>query len=322
MEAVGLVPSASAKPTVSVLIAAYNAGAFLHRAVRSALAQTLPPLEVVIIDDASTDGTLDAANALAAEDSRIRVLRLPVNSGPAAARNAGLNAAKGDWVAILDADDAYMPSRLEVLTAALAERSADIVLDNFLYFDHARGVATLAALAPGNAVEVINQYDFVEHARPFRDEADWGLLKPTFRREFLNVHKLRYPDFSRHGEDFLLMFRALHAGARCILLRNPGYLYSTRDSGMSRTTIHYEAIVEHMYGLLDDPTVSSDVLLSKLLRRRIRDLRKWSAQRRLDAAREKGDYFRLFLSITTDISLACRVANSAYRKIKAALVRS
>ena len=216
-------------PTVSVLIAAYNASGFLHRAVRSALAQTRAPLEVLIIDDASTDDTLAVANTLAAEDLRVRVLTLPVNSGPAASRNAGLNAAQGDWVAVLDADDAYLPSRLETLVSALAEMDVDIVLDNFLFFDAASGASISTALQPGKAIEFINLYDFLEHAQTRDDQVDWGLLKPMFRREFLNMHSLRYPEFSRHGEDFLLMFWALHAGADCMLVRNPGYLYSTRD---------------------------------------------------------------------------------------------
>ena len=93
MEGTTLGPSISGNPTVSVLIAAYNASRFLRRAVQSALAQTLAPLEVLIVDDASTDDTRVVANALAAEDSRVRILTLPVNSGPAAARNVGLNAA-------------------------------------------------------------------------------------------------------------------------------------------------------------------------------------------------------------------------------------
>ena len=318
MEAAVPVPSALERPTVSVLIAAYNAGTFLHRAVRSALAQSRPPLEVLIVDDASTDDSLAVANAMAAEDSRIRVLTLQVNSGPAAARNVGLSVAKGDWIAILDADDAYMPSRLERLSSACAGKSVDIVLDNFLFFDHAREASTSTALTASDAIEPINLHEFVAHARPYGVEVDWGLLKPMFRREFLDVRKLRYQEFSRHGEDFLLMFQALHAGGRCMLVRTAGYLYSTRDSGMSRTTVNYEMMIQHMNVLLNDRAIVADILLSKLLRQRVRALKQLSTECDMNAARERGDYFRVMFLISTDMSLARRAAKLAYRKMKSA----
>ncbi len=302
------------QPTVSVLIAAYNADAFLLRAVRSALNQTRAPLEVLIINDASTDNTLAVANALAAEDPRVRVLTLPRNSGPAAARNAGLNAARGTWIAVLDADDAYIPSRLETLALAHAEQHTDVVLDNLLFFDFTCNAERWAAMQPTNAIEPIDIYDFVEHARPYANQADWGLLKPMFRREFLKTRGLRYPEHSRHGEDFLLMFRALHAGGRCLLVHTPGYLYST--FGTSRTTKDFGMMIKHTRNLLDEPNVRSDLWLSRLLRQRIIDLKKWSTELRLREIKEKKDYIRLTLMAMTIRSLAGRAATSAFRNIR------
>src|ERR1700739_2911130 len=89
----------------SVIMPAYNAENTLQQAVNSAMEQTGVCLEVLVIDDASTDGTAAAAEALTARDPRVRLLRQPVNRGPAAARNRGLAAALGTWVALLDADD-------------------------------------------------------------------------------------------------------------------------------------------------------------------------------------------------------------------------
>lgn len=319
MEGSGLDLLNCQQPTVSVLIPAYNAGAFLRRAVRSALVQTREPLEVLIVDDASTDDTLAVANELAAEDSRVRVLTLPFNSGPAAARNVGLDAAQGDWVAVLDADDAFTLSRIEMFVSAQARKSIDIVLDNFLFFDADRGSATSAGLRIDEGIESINIYNFVEHARPYADEADWGLLQPVFRKEFLDTHGLRYPEFSRHGEDFLLMFQALHAGARCILVRTPGYLYTTRYSGMTRTTINYGMMIKHTVDLLDDPTVEADVRLCRLLRQRIVDLKRWSkrwaTESRLREAKEKRNYTQIAFLALTDISVAVRAVKFLSRKI-------
>jgi succinoglycan biosynthesis protein ExoO len=310
------------KTTVSILIAAYNAGPFLHRAVQSALAQTWRPFEILIVDDASTDNTLFVANALAAADPCIRVLTLPVNSGPAAARNAGLNAARGEWVAVLDADDAYVPTRLETLASVLSENNLDIALDNFLFFDAGRGVGTSAALPPSDTIEPVDIYKFVDHAHPYGEHADWGLLKPIFRREFLAAHRLRYPESSRHGEDFLLMFLALHAGARCVLVYCPGYLYTTRDSGMSRTPIDYKSMIEHMSDLCDARAVRSDIRLSRLLQQCIVHNKKWLAECQLRTAKEKREYLRAALLTIMNMSLAGRVTKSVYRAIRRVMLRT
>jgi succinoglycan biosynthesis protein ExoO len=300
-------------PTISVLIPAYNAGGFLHRAVRSAIKQTRAPLEILIVDDASTDDTFAVANELAADDSRVRVFKLPQNSGPAAARNAGLNAARGDWIAPLDADDAFVPSRLETLAQAHAGKSTDIVLDNFLWFDVAGAAAVSAGLPVSDTIECVDLYDFVEHARP--GEADWALLKPMFRRAFLDAHRLRYPEFSRHGEDFLLMFHALHAGAHCLLLRTPGYIYTMRDSGMSRTTINYKRMVRDTVDLLNDPSVRRDFRLSKLLRRRVAAINRWSTEFQVREAKKKKHYLQIALLLMNDPGFIIRAMTLLSRKI-------
>lgn len=103
---------------VSVVIPTYNRAARLLRAVGSALAQTHPDVEVVVVDDGSTDGTHDVLTERMSGDSRVRYLDRP-NGGPAAARNTGLDAARGDYVAFLDSDDEWLPWKLEFELACL-----------------------------------------------------------------------------------------------------------------------------------------------------------------------------------------------------------
>lgn len=109
----------SARPRISVIIPAYNAEQWLGRAVLSCLTQTLPPSEVIIVDDASTDKTLAVAAALATAHPEVRVLRQAANSGPAAARNRGVAQSRGELVAFLDADDEWHPTKLQKQVAAL-----------------------------------------------------------------------------------------------------------------------------------------------------------------------------------------------------------
>jgi glycosyltransferase involved in cell wall biosynthesis len=96
-------------PRVSVVIPAYNAAAFVREAVDTALAQTHPDTEVIVVDDSSTDET---PAILAAYGDRIRVHRQP-NTGVGGARNTGMRLATGDWVAFLDADDVWAPRKIE-----------------------------------------------------------------------------------------------------------------------------------------------------------------------------------------------------------------
>ena len=105
----------TARPVVSVIIPAYNAQGFLNDAVESATSQTYPELDIIIVDDGSTDGTGDAADSLARGDARVRVIHQP-NAGLAAARNTALRTVRGDFVCFLDADDAFLPEKVEKQT--------------------------------------------------------------------------------------------------------------------------------------------------------------------------------------------------------------
>src|SRR5688572_4346072 len=96
--------------TVSVIIPTYNYGRFISEAIDSVFAQTYQPREVIVVDDGSTDETM---NVLAQYEDRVRIIRQD-KSGPAMARNAGAQAASGELLAFLDADDVWMPRKLEL----------------------------------------------------------------------------------------------------------------------------------------------------------------------------------------------------------------
>jgi glycosyltransferase involved in cell wall biosynthesis len=111
---------------VSVLVPAHQAERYLEETLRSALAQTVSAIEIIVIDDGSTDATTAIAERLAATDNRVRLIRQP-NRGVAAARNRGLAEARGRWAALLDHDDIWLPTRLERQLAFL-ERNRDVAV--------------------------------------------------------------------------------------------------------------------------------------------------------------------------------------------------
>ena len=91
------------RPSVSVIIPAYNRREAIAGAVRSVLCQSFSDMEVLVVDDGSTDGTVEALSVV--DDPRMRLIAHPTNRGVSAARNTGLHAATGDWVAFQDSDD-------------------------------------------------------------------------------------------------------------------------------------------------------------------------------------------------------------------------
>ncbi len=100
-------------PSVSAVISTFERPDECERAVRSALAQEPAPVEVIVCDDGSKDGTAERFRAWERRDPRVRYLRVEPNRGtPAPARNAGIEEARGEWVAFLDDDDEWLPGKL------------------------------------------------------------------------------------------------------------------------------------------------------------------------------------------------------------------
>ncbi len=125
-------------PKVSVIIPAYNRKGFIENAVRSVLAQTYPDFEIRIVDDASTDGTLELVTHLAQDDPRIHFQQHKSNLGAQAARNTGIRASRGKWIAFLDSDDLWLPESL-ALRLQLALKTGVQVVHSACYILKAPG---------------------------------------------------------------------------------------------------------------------------------------------------------------------------------------
>lgn len=213
---------------IAVIVAAYNAAATLERAARSALAEP-ETAELFIVDDASTDGTADICNQLAREDDRVRVLRLPSNAGPAAARNAALAAATSPWIAILDADDYLAAGRFAALLAHGG--NAEFVADTLIRTPE--GKAPDVRLDP-SLIGAIGFEDFVlGNMGELKGPLDLGFVKPIFQRSFVTQHNMRYADM-RLGEDYEFYARALALGARFLMIGPAGYISVEREGSLSK----------------------------------------------------------------------------------------
>ncbi|RYG61595.1 MAG: glycosyltransferase family 2 protein [Alphaproteobacteria bacterium] len=213
-------------PKVSVIIPAYNATATLERTLRSVMAQTLREWEAIVVNDASTDKTSALAHRLAKEDARIRVIDLDKNVRQSAGRNLGFDHAKGEWLAILDADDAFEPERLETLLAHAETHGLDMVADNQLFFD--AGIGRVAHIAEHMPKEVM-PWTLERHLTKEKigNRFKWGLLKPLLRKAFVDGNDVRYRKQFHMGEDSLICMEMLALGAKAEVLAKPMYVYTT-----------------------------------------------------------------------------------------------
>ena len=262
---------------VSVLIPAYNAEHCIGRAIGSVLAQTEQDFEILVIDDASSDTTAALVEAAAARDPRIRLLRARENGGPGLARNQGIAAASGEWVAPLDADDRFHPQRLERLADIGERQGAEMVADNLLVCAAAEPATGAPMFPPGfmPASLRLDALAFLQGnlAPKASGRVGYAFLKPLIRRTFLRDGGIAY-DPARFAEDYLLYLRCLLHGARWALTPEAMYDYTVRAASLTAShsagDLVYLAATER--ALLRHPAVARDPALKRCLAQRARSV--------------------------------------------------
>ncbi|MGH6760739.1 MAG: glycosyltransferase family 2 protein [Phyllobacterium sp.] len=219
--------------TVCVIIAARNAADTIRLAIASALRERLVS-EVIVVDDASTDTTSAATMAADDETGRLKLISLKQNVGPARARNLALDQSSASLIAILDADDFFIPDRFASLLAA---KDWDFVADNIVFIDQQRRVDPDSLTVPRFSPEprFLSLAAFVDRniSRRGKPRGELGFLKPVMRRGFLEKHGLKYNEKLRLGEDYDLYTRALALGARFKVVNTCGYGAIVRANSLS-----------------------------------------------------------------------------------------
>lgn len=218
---------------VCVIITARNAAATVGDAVRSALIQP-EVAEVIVVDDASSDETAAAARQAAAGDARLNVLRNDTNLGPAAGRNRAIAASQAPLLAILDADDYFLPGRFAML---LRVGGWEMAADNIAFVPETSGplqAADLPMTQPG--LRALSLAEFAAgnlHRKRATQRGELGFLKPVLSRAFLDRHDLRYDEGLWLGEDFDIYVRMLTKGARFLVSNGCGYVARVRARSLS-----------------------------------------------------------------------------------------
>lgn len=212
------------RPAVTVVMPAFNSARTLRDSAASVLDQTFGSLELVIVDDGSTDTTVAVAEALASGDTRVRLVRNVTNAGPAGARNAGIAAGRGRYLAFCDADDLWLPTKLERQLEVACQTGAALVYSAYhrIAADHS---GPAAGFRPqGRVVHVPTR---VTHADLLRRNLV-GCLTALVDLE--RTGPVAMPDIPG-AEDWALWLRILRAGGRAAGLDEPLALYRTAQPG-------------------------------------------------------------------------------------------
>lgn len=223
---------------ISVVIAAYNAAATIERAVRSVLAQTRPANEIIVVDDGSGDNTAEITGRI---DKTIRVIR-QANAGSSMARNTGIEAASGDWIAFLDADDEWLPAKLQLQEAFLLA-NPDLVWGYGNFSAAYSNNISIKAVLP-NRISDNEVFDDYLHAYCGGLYAWTGTL--LIQKRVFQKTGLFEPGMKR-GQDTDLWFRIAYLYPRVGYVSVPLAIYH-RDTPNSSTkvNIHYQYMINHI----------------------------------------------------------------------------
>lgn len=192
---------------VSAVVPCYRCAHTIEHAVASVAAQLVRPTEVLLVDDGSGDDTLERLHAVSREYPQgwVKVIAMPRNGGPSAARNGGWECASQPWIAFLDADDSWHPQKLKLQMAALAE-DPQIAL-----VAHEMNVQSRTAPAPAIAYP-LNVRIFPRHLLMLRSPFPTASI--MLRRDL----PFRFDETRRRAEDFMLWAQILLSGYRCAKL--------------------------------------------------------------------------------------------------------
>ncbi len=222
-------------PAISVLMANYNGAPYLRQAIESVLTQTHPSLELILVDDGSSDDSVTIANEIAATDARLRVFSGKRFGGPAPVRNFALDQVRGDWVAVVDSDDVIHPERFEHMLAAANDLKADILIDDLAIFDTDIS-APKDTMLKGDYAEkpqAVSEVTYIHSNFIFGKGTALGYAKPFLHWAKMRDGKWRYDERLRIGEDYDLIVRLLAAGFSMWTLPQQLYYYRKHAQSIS-----------------------------------------------------------------------------------------
>ena len=235
-------------PKISVILPAYNGEAFLENCLKLLLSQTLRDIEIICINDGSTDGTGEILREFARQDSRIKIFELPNNSGAGVARNMGIKMAKGEFIAFLDSDDRFYRNETLDIMYHTAKENGTKICGGSMAFKY--------------QVDSTRQTDgFFFKQDGFMDyesyQFDYGFYRFIYAKDLID--DIKFPHFRRF-QDPPFFVEAMIKAKRFYALKEPTYFYFNQQKNISK-----EGLLSALEGIKQNAKLAKKYNLTKLL---------------------------------------------------------
>ncbi len=235
--------SETTKPDVSVILPLYNQDAYLGRSIRSVLEQTLSNLELIIVDDASTDRSYETSSEFAKRDQRVRLVHIDDNGGPYNARKIGVEMAKADRICFIDGDDWYEPEAISTLNSLMTEHNADLAqigLRQRASLLHSRGTDAHDAAISNRLISGTEYRELISFI------GIGSIVSPSccnkiYRRDML-LEALAHPCTLRWGEDQIMNIHYTRLARNIFISDYCGYNYRWHSEPGS---YHYSKLADY-----------------------------------------------------------------------------
>lgn len=222
---------------ISVIVAVYNVEEYLMKCINSICEQTYRNLQIILVDDGSSDSSGDICDQFVAKDHRVEVIHKS-NGGLVSARKEGLKIAKGDYIGFVDGDDYIEPTMYEELRYLLKKNMADISHVNIfdeegLSFGKVNGVYELTI--PGTVFFLENY--ILEHIN--RRALHWGIVTKLFRAKIIKRSYACVPNDQSYGEDLIAFCKSVIIADRIAVTDRPYYHYRIRSDSVSHSELDF-----------------------------------------------------------------------------------
>ena len=239
---------------ISVIIPVYNVEDYLYVCINSVLKQAYQDFEIICIDDASTDSSLEILEYFAKKDSRIKILKNDSNRGPGFSRNRGLEVAQGKYISFLDGDDWFSHDALDILIKKIEEDNLELLLfKNIVYYEKPQefGFEEYYDMEFMNRFEnqVFNHWDLDKTKLFDMSNASWNKF---YLRSFLDENNIRFPNENLIHEDNPFFYKVITSAKRMSIIDN--CIHNRRRRPGSIMTLKNERLFDNigmMYKVLD-----------------------------------------------------------------------
>lgn len=234
---------------VSVIMPVYNSEKYLGKAVESVLNQTFKEFELILVDDGATDCSGNICDEYAQSDNRIRVIHKE-NGGISSARNAGLKAAKGEYIAFCDNDDLYLPNLLRDNYELVKKYDADIIRFKRLKISTKKDGRTVKTTDELKRFAYLNGREEIGKNYALIRSSYTAVWMGLYRKDFIRNNKIHFPQFMKHGqEDDNFIYNCYLHMSSIVLNPKIYYYWQQRDEHSTSAKIHKNWIDSIVYNM-------------------------------------------------------------------------